>query len=483
MFVDAGVNGMNLPNYFLADQPTDGQLSAALVTEACYTLKRNREKHLANRTTQSMVTLLSHIAKEWLEPDNPFRKLALEQGPNATGFSRQTLARGLDDFFKVLTPENFNALLEQDFGDSTRLDGFAPSGSTGMAMVNAPELLAHISAGNIPNPTLLSIILGLLLRYAQFVKCASGSALLPRLFGHSLYEADGKVGSCLEIAEWKSSEPRKNSGAPIRADALEPIAKRNQELLKALFEQADCITATGSDESLGAIRRLAPVRKRFISYSHRVSFAYISGKMLETATRRETLQRAADDVVAWDQLGCLSPHAIYVETGAGLSGQQFAELFAAELERREQIEPRGNVPVEIAATIASRRSFYEIRAARCEDPHETRIWQSSNSTAWTVLYEQDPIFQLSCLHRFIYVKEVKDLAETLRNVDSVHGQVSTVGLAAPDEVFKSLAAELARWGVTRICPLGQMQKPPLTWRHDGRPPLGELVTWTDLEMD
>jgi hypothetical protein len=27
-----------------------------------------------------------------------------------------------------------------------------------------------------------------------------------------------------------------------------------------------------------------------------------------------------------------------------------------------------------------------------------------------------------------------------------------------------------------------MQNPPLTWRHDGRPALGDLVTWTDMEM-
>jgi hypothetical protein len=27
-----------------------------------------------------------------------------------------------------------------------------------------------------------------------------------------------------------------------------------------------------------------------------------------------------------------------------------------------------------------------------------------------------------------------------------------------------------------------MQNPPLTWRHDGRPSLGDLVRWTDLEL-
>ena len=45
----------------------------------------------------------------------------------------------------------------------------------------------------------------------------------------------------------------------------------------------------------------------------------------------------------------------------------------------------------------------------------------------------------------------------------------------------ALVTELSRWGVTRVCQLGQMQNPPLLWRHDGRPALGDLVTWTDFE--
>ena len=54
--------------------------------------------------------------------------------------------------------------------------------------------------------------------------------------------------------------------------------------------------------------------------------------------------------------------------------------------------------------------------------------------------------------------------------------------AAPGGRLEHLATELARWGVTRICPIGQMQNPPLTWRHDGRPSLADLVSWTDWEQ-
>jgi hypothetical protein len=183
-------------------------------------------------------------------------------------------------------------------------------------------------------------------------------------------------------------------------------------------------------------------------------------------------------VAAWDQLGCLSPHVIYVEKGDGVSADEFAGSLAAALAQREQTQPRAPIPTDLAATIASRRAVYAVRAAHSGD---TRIWQSQDSTAWTVIYEAEPRFQPSCLHRWIYVRPVKNVSELLIATDAVRGQISTVGIAAPRERASEVVAALARWGVTRVCPLGQMQRPPLTWRHDGRPALGELLTWTDWE--
>ncbi|MGA2863425.1 MAG: acyl-CoA reductase [Verrucomicrobiota bacterium] len=453
---------MNLPNYFLADLPPEATLSAAMLGEACQTLKRNRARFLANRSTHSLVSVLSSVARDWLQADYPFRKLALEQGPAALGFSRATLAGGLDSFFKELTPPNFQALLEQDLGRADRLEEMTSAGpeqaSHRAAMAIAPELLVHLAAGNLPCPTLLSIVFGLLVRSAQFVKCAQGTVLLPRLFAHSLYDAAPKLGACLEIAEWRGG---------------------NVDLETALFDAADCVTATGADETLAAIRRRLPPRTRFLGYGHRLSFAYVTSAALSRLNANQVAARAAADVAAWNQLGCLSPHVIYVQQRGALTPEQFAETLAEQLARREQAEPRGALPAEAAAAIASRRSLYQVRAAHSPD---TRHWSSQHSTAWTVVYEADPRFQVSCLHRFIYVKPAQDLTEALCNAESVRGHVSTVGLAATEDQALALASELARWGVPRVCPLGRMQNPPLTWRHDGRPPLGELVTWTDFEM-
>jgi hypothetical protein len=471
---------MNLPNFFLADLPPEATLSPAMIAEACQTLKRNRELYLAGRSTENLIQILSDVAEGWLDAENRFRKLALEQTWNAglrhgangvpeagspdLGFSHATLEKGLDNFFRQLTTENLDALLEQELGDARRLDEMAAAGAgrkrDRAAMAVGPEFLVHIAAGNIPNPALMSIVLGLLIRSAQFVKCASGAALLPRLFAHSLYDADPKLGACLEIAAWRGG---------------------NADLETVLFAEADCVTATGSDETLAAIRARLPAKTRFLGYGHRVSFGFVAGAVLHGSNTRQIISHAADDVVAWNQLGCLSPHVIYVQFGGKVLPEQFAELLADELERREQTEPRGELAVEHAAVIASRRAFYEVRAAARAEGAETLMWHSRNSTAWTVIYEADPRFQLSCMYRFVYVKGVKDLQEMLQNAESVRGKVSTVGIAAPERKTHELAEQLARWGVTRVCPLGRMQNPPLTWRHDGRPVLGDLVTWIDFE--
>jgi Acyl-CoA reductase (LuxC) len=454
---------MNLPNFFIADLPPEATLSTPMITEACQTLKRNRERYLAHRSTQSLETLLSNVAREWLKPEFPFRKLALEQAPAEAGFASEIVAKGLDCFFRRLTPENFQALLQQDLGSIHRLDKIgAASGDAKVlptALAKGPELLVHITAGNVPPPALMSLVLGVLVRSAQFLKCASGGALLPRLFAHSLYDADPKLGACIEIAEWRGGQ-----------HALE----------SALFEEADCVTATGTDQTLSEIAQRLPSRVRFLRYGHRVSFAFIAHEVLTGPFVKRTLERAVDDIVTWNQLGCLSPHVFYVQDGGTVSPEFFAELLADGLAAREQAEPRGELPAEVAAAIASRRAIYELRAAHSPG---TRHWCSKESTAWTVVYEADPQFQLSCLNRFVYVKAVKDLTEALQNAESVRGKVSTVGLGAPAHKIEELAAELAGWGVTRVCPIGQMQNPPLTWHHDGRPTLGDLVTWTDWERE
>jgi hypothetical protein len=137
----------------------------------------------------------------------------------------------------------------------------------------------------------MSLALGLLTRSAQFVKCARGASLLPRLFAHSIYAADHKLGTCLELAEWSGG---------------------NADLETALFAAAECVTVTGADATLAAVQARLPRHVRFVGHGQRVSFGFITREVLREESIAEIISRAADDVVAWDQNGCLSPHVFYV---------------------------------------------------------------------------------------------------------------------------------------------------------------------------
>ncbi|MFL2942403.1 MAG: acyl-CoA reductase [Limisphaerales bacterium] len=451
-----------LPNYFLLDTQPEARLTPEVVTEACRQLKRNRAQYLRDMPTEQVITLLSRLAENWQDDLFPFRKMALEAEPTVTGFSRPSLAHGLDRFFARITEDNLHNLIAQELGDSRRLD--APLSTpeerfdNRLAFARGPELIGHIASGNLPCPTMMSMIQGLLVGSAQFIKCAQDSDWLPAVFAHSLYDAHPKLGACIELAHWPGGK---------------------SELESPLFNEADCITATGRDETLASIQARLDSRRRFIGYGHRVSFAYIQKDMLSRALSRDLAQRMAQDIASWNQLGCLSPHLVYVEQGGAVRPEMFAEMVAEALDSLEATQPRGDISPEESGTIAYKRDFYDVRSAGAGD---VRQWKSEEGTHWTVVFEEDPVFTTSCLNRFIHVKPVGDLDEMLRVAEMARGQVSTVGLAAPKNDAETIVKQLAHWGVTRVCPIGQMQDPPLGWRHDGRPPLGDLVTWTDWEQ-
>jgi hypothetical protein len=472
---------MNLHPLFLADLGPELQLTAETLRQASFAVRRNRNEWLQRQRTRAVIEMIAHTADQWLEPENGFRLLALRDGPRETGWSPATLARGLDSFFRSITVESLEALVAQDLGDARRLDDFGAgsaehrTGRTSLAV--GPELLVHLTAGNLPNPALFSMILGLIMRSAQIVKCPRDASLLPRLFAHSLAATESKLGACLELVSWSHDE------------------RNARELEDLLFSEAACVTATGSDTMLAEVRPRIPSRTRFIGYGHRISFGLIAKESLSPYSRKRLVRAMADDITAWNQLGCLSPHAYYVEEEASGSAEALAEELAAELERREATEPRGTIGVAESALIQSRRGIFELRAAAMaslternlnrslffDPPATVRLWASTESTAWTVVLNHDARFQPSCLHRFIELKPVRNWGEVLRFAEPFRQQLSTVAVAAPDDRLPEMARQLAHWGVSRICPIGRMQEPPAAWRHDGRPALGDLVTWTDLE--
>ena len=90
------------------------------------------------------------------------------------------------------------------------------------------------------------------------------------------------------------------------------------------------------------------------------------------------------------------------------------------------------------------------------------------------------MFTPSCLNRVVFVKPVERLELVPELMRRFASHLSTVGIAPLDERAVAFADELAKLGVSRVCPVGQMQRPSLHWHHDDRPNLADLLGWTDV---
>ncbi|MBI3796932.1 MAG: hypothetical protein HY268_08185 [Deltaproteobacteria bacterium] len=285
------------------------------------------------------------------------------------------------------------------------------------------------------------------------VKASSAAPFLPARFARSLASIDPELGSCLAMVTW-----------PGGKEELEAMA----------FSQADVVLASGTDESLSAIR--SRVCGKFIGYGHKVSFSVIGKEVLSDA--QALAQKAAYDVVLFDQQGCLSPQLIYVEEGGTVTAREFTALLAQALARWQSILPCGRATLEESAAIQRVRDESEWQALAGKD---VALYASSGSTAWTVIYQADPVFMPSPLHRTVYVKPLASLVQLELVLHRWRPYLEAVGVAVDPARLGDIGEILGRAGVSWICPVGAMQTPPLSWRHGGRPRIADLVRWVGIE--
>ncbi len=93
-----------------------------------------------------------------------------------------------------------------------------------------------------------------------------------------------------------------------------------------------------------------------------------------------------------------------------------------------------------------------------------------------MIHDPAPDLVHNPLHGTIIVKPMPSDPKTA--LFPIRRLISTIGLHPLDLETVALAV---RSGAQRVCQIGQMQEPPLTWHHDGWPSLASLVRYVDVE--
>ena len=423
----------------------------ALLAEAIRHLEEAREQ-VGKRKRREIAEILADVFTQWQERDNPFRQAAEMALPAITRFSKPMVVHGLDLLLHGYTSEAFDAFF-REIGSEEVLEGCVPVGSH-LGRTYGPALTSHVLAGNIPGVGLPGIIAATILGSASLVKSASSDPVFPALWAQSVARRDPEIGEALAVLSW--------SGGQTDLEAI-------------VFDRAEVVMAYGSERTIREIQ--GRVRGRFLDHGHRLSFGMIGREVLANA--EEIAKRAAYDASLFDQQGCLSPHLFYIEEGGEATPKEFAGLLASAMEPWAKRLPPGSLTREEAVAVRRFRADYEAQEVAGKD---VTLFTSPERLDWTVIYEADPIFTASCLQRTVLVKPVADLSKVDDLLRSWRPYLQAAGVAVAPERIETVAARLGQTGVSRICPIGKMQVPPLTWHQEGRSLIHHLLRWVDLEV-
>lgn len=418
---------------------------------------RARYLSLQRLPARKIVQTVAGVHREWARPRSRWRKEAVELLAGSTGYPRTVLDRSLQRLFAGMQEEELLGWLTEGCASPELLDIHSP-GAVGPILVCGPALTVVIAGGNVPGAAVPSVAQCLLLKSPCLVKSSSAEPFLLPLYARSVAEASADLGGALAVVSWPGGQA---------------------ELEAAVLAEAEALIAYGSDEAIRALRSQLPAQARFIGYGHRISFSAIGKEWLAGAPRAaETARLAARDLCLFDQQGCYSPQAIYVERGRGVSPEAFGELLAAALEELDRALPRRRLSAEESAAIHQYRAEMEMRALA--EPG-TRCWSSSQGTRWTVVLDQNPELEPCVLNRTAVIRPVDDLEALPRWLSTCRAGLMTAALGVGERRFPRVVRGLAAAGVKRITRLGSAQEPEGALHHDGVNAIATLARYVRIE--
>ncbi|RYY96452.1 MAG: acyl-CoA reductase [Comamonadaceae bacterium] len=412
---------------------------------------------LQRMTVDQVVDAIDRAVSRLLDTADPVRRQLDELLPVVTGYDAEMVRLALTAYLQTFRAPQLRRFVAQDFPNPKVLDGFQPALKGGSVRAYGPRVLAHVWAGNVPGLPLWSLACGLLVKAGNVGKLPSAEPVFATLFARLLAEVHPPLADCLAVVWWKGGEAGPD---------------------QVLYAESEVVLAYGGNTALREVRERVPVTTRFLGYGHKLGLALVARAALDRQRGPAAARLAALDIARYEQQGCYSPHAVYVERGGTLAPREFAQHLAAELANLEHRHPRRALSLAESADAAGWRQAAEWRALAgpgCE-------LLGKEGGPWAIAYSDTPQpFAPSAGHRCVQVSAVDSLDAVLPLVSPHAAVLQTVGVATDPAGLYRLAERLGEAGVTRVAPLGAMTQPEAGWHHDGRCNLADLVRFVEIE--
>jgi len=323
-------------------------------------------------------------------------------------------------------PEDFMELLRMELGHEDALD--QPVFMRGVwQKAVAPALTYHICAANLAVSSETALALGLML--------------------------GGKLAFKLPSAGLSDFVAQVESFPASLRDRVQLLSEHDAELMA----RAEAVVVFGGAEAVAALRQEARWDQRFLAYGPKISLGWVMRGMAS----EYWATAAAKEIRAFGQRGCLSPHT-YLCANSG-EAFEFAERLAEALSQNVSSDA-SEVSAETLAMVREARNRARIRS--------DLVLAGRSDSDCTVVVRSEARIEPGPGCGFVEVLPSQDL--TL--LEEWRGKLSAVSITS-DVCSEKLLEQLMSFGVSRVCRMGELQNPPLGWRHDGQPRVSPLVRW------
>lgn len=352
----------------------------------------------------------------FLEPGSPERSALL---PRLLASSR-------------LSPEGLTEGLELVLGGTSgRAATEMARRAAALPAATRDTLAGVVLAGNIPGLAAQSLLPALLLGRPLLLKSASAEPWFAPAIVAALVARE-----------------------PSLADAFAAVAFAGDDsaALAAAFDEVDPLLAYGGAPAVASLA--ARFGERLVAHGPKASVAFVGAGVDLVGTARGL----ARDIALFDQRGCLSVQAVYVEGDA----EELAAALAWALELESARLPHGPIDAATAAAVQQLRATTDLQRGGSSA-------RQPELAVGTVLVESETFFRPVPGLRTVRVHGVSDLRDALPALEPWRGRLQGAALAGPSA--DALSDTLPLLGFSRLAAAGELQSADVSWANGGIDPL------------
>jgi hypothetical protein len=407
---------------------------------------------LNNLPFDEIVAFLAAVGERLDLATNAHLQEALAHSEPFSDMTSSLVKASFEQIPSLFTPDAVRELAEMTVGIDY-LEGWVPRTMNDGRRVSIRAFGArtvHVVAGNSPLIAALSIIRNAVCRSDAIIKTASNDPVTALAIARTMAELDPDhpVTRHLSVAYWKGGDV---------------------EFESRLYQPANVekIIAWGGFASVTHVLRYVQPGLELISLDPKRSATIIGQEAFASDdTLRDVARRAATDVGALNQLGCVNARVIYVVGDADQANRLGKAIY-------DEIQ---NLPSNISTP--AKRFDPEIRAQLDGLRHSPDFYNvvggSGSEGAVIVSQLDEPVeFHRSLSGRVANLVPIGQPSDVLPQINAY---TQTIGIY-PESLKESLRDQLALSGAQRLVSLGHAADASVTLPQDGIEPVRRMVKW------